>query len=172
MSKTIWTIGHSTRNLADFINNLTEYNIEILVDIRSLPGSSKYPAYNQENLSMSLADFGIEYFHNTLLGGLRPTSKNSKNNVWKNKSFRGYADYMSTPEFAEGIKMLELTALKKRTAIMCAEILWWRCHRSMVADFMKSIGWKVIHIQDNNTNQEHPYTSPAKIIDGNLRYCE
>ena len=170
MEKTLWTIGHSNRTIEEFIQILLHYSIERIVDIRRLPGSDKYPWFNQDRLRESLKENGIEYVYLYLLSGRRPQRKESPNTEWRNKSFRAYADYMETDEFREGISELEKYALEKRSAIMCSEVLWWRCHRSMVADYMKSLGWYVINIFSIDKAEEHPYTSVAKIIDGKLRY--
>ncbi len=167
---TLWTIGHSTRNIGEFISILHHYNISQLVDVRSLPGSNKFPQFNKEELEISLKESNIEYIYLKELGGLRKKIKNSLPNNWKNKSFSNYADYMQTDEFKRGIHKLEIIAQKKPTAIMCSEILWWRCHRSMIADYMKNKGWNVINIQDKKINTPHPFTSVAKIIDGTLTY--
>ncbi len=167
---TLWTIGHSTRNIEDFISLLKEHHIEIVADIRSLPGSNKYPQFNQETLSISIEKAGMEYQYWKGLGGLRKKHKDSKNTVWRNASFRNYADYMDTDTFKENADKLMEVARQKRTCICCAEAVWWRCHRSMVADYFKSKGWTVLHIMAPGKTEEHPYTQPAKIISGRLIY--
>lgn len=169
---TLWTIGHSTHSLEAFIELLTSNSIEVIVDVRSLPGSNKFPQFNKENLEISLPKVGIEYIHLLLLGGRRKINKNSQNTSWRNASFQAYADYMETEDFTSGITILKELANKKRVAIMCAEVLWWRCHRSMIADQLKSEGWTVRHIMSTTKNEEHRYTQPAKIIDGKLNYKE
>ena len=168
----IYTIGHSTHPLEAFLQLLHTYKIQILVDIRSLPGSKKFPQYNIENLQTSLPNAGIEYMHLKDLGGLRKVSKNSKNTSWHNASFRGYADYMETQEFIAAIQNLEKIASKKTTVIMCAEVLWWRCHRSMISDYLKTKGWTVMHILSDTKTEAHHFTAPAKIINGILTYHE
>ena len=170
MNKQIWTIGHSTRSIESFIQILKAYDIKVLADVRSLPGSDKFPQFNQDNLMVSLNENGIEYRYIPLLGGLRPAKKDSLNDAWRNKSFRGYADYMETDDFKKGINILVTLAGQKNTVIMCSEILWWRCHRSMIADYLKSEGWTVCHIRDEYTSEIHPYTSPAKIVGHKLTY--
>jgi uncharacterized protein (DUF488 family) len=165
----IWTVGHSTRELADFLDLLTSNNIEAIADVRSLPGSRKFPQYNSEDLEPSLAGAGIDYVLIKQLGGRRKALPDSPNTVWRHKSFRGYADYMETPGFREGIEILLDLAEKKHTAVMCAEAVWWRCHRSMIADYLESNGAIVEHIMDAK-NVIHPYTSAAKIVKGNLVY--
>lgn len=167
---TIWTIGHSTRELEEFIELLKENRIEALADVRSFPGSRKFPRFNAEALSVSLPAAGIEYIPFKQLGGRRKVRKDSPHTVWRNEAFRGYADYMDTDEFKKGIDDLLKLAADKRTAIMCSEAVWWRCHRSMISDYLKSIGVKVIHIMARGKTEEHPYTSAAKLEDGKLVY--
>jgi len=166
----IWTIGHSTHTLEEFIIILKSFNIQLVVDIRSLPGSKRYPHFNREFLENSLPEKNIEYIHLGGLGGRRRAKKDSVNLGWRKESFRGYAVYMESEEFKESIHELELLSYQKRTVYMCAEVLWWRCHRSMVSDYLKLNGWKVIHILSAEKSEEHPYTQPARIIDGKLLY--
>jgi len=168
--KIIWTIGHSTKTLDEFIDNLKTFDIELIVDVRGLPGSSKFPQFNKENLMVSLPEKGINYIHISNLGGRRKVNKDSKNTAWRHAAFRGYADYMETADFKIGIDQLIFIAEKNRTAIMCAEVLWWRCHRSLIADYLKLNDWKVIHILSNHKTEEHPFTQPAKIKNGRLDY--
>jgi uncharacterized protein (DUF488 family) len=104
------------------------------------------------------------------LGGRRKVDPNSKNTAWRHEAFRGYADYMETEAFQKGIEELEALASKKATAYMCSEAVWWRCHRSMISDVLKLRGWKVLHIMSETKAEEHPYTGPARIVDGQLRY--
>lgn len=166
----IWTIGHSTRALADFISLLADNKIETLADVRTLPGSTKYPQYNQETLIKSLPIAGIDYVYLKGLGGLRKPHKNSKNTVWRNISFRAYADYMETDEFKKNTAELMAMAKQKRVCLCCSEAVWWRCHRSMIADYLKSKGWQVNHIMGADKIEKHPYTQPARIIEGQLSY--
>ena len=166
----IWTVGHSTRELADFLRLLEDNGIEAIADVRSLPGSRKFPQYNSEDLEISLAEAGIDYLLIKQLGGRRKVLPDSPNTVWRHKSFRGYADYMETPGFREGIEILFDLAERKRTAVMCAEAVWWRCHRSMIADYLKSRGAIVEHIMDGKKNVIHPFTSAASIKNGRLYY--
>lgn len=170
MQKIIYTIGHSTRTLAQFIELLETFSIEVVADVRSYPGSSRYPQFNKESLLKELQSRGLLYLHLPALGGRRKSSPQSKNTAWKNAAFRGYADYMETVDFKKGIAELENTGTKYRTAFMCSEAVWWRCHRSMIADYLKVKGWKVMHILNNKKAEEHPYTAVAKIVDGNLYY--
>jgi len=166
----IYTIGHSTHSIENFIAMLQSFDIKILIDIRSLPGSSKYPQFNKENLKISLEENDINYIHIQELGGRRKVQKNSKNTRWRNASFRGYADYMETEGFINGITKLEEIASQTTSAYMCAEAVWWRCHRSMVSDYLKAKGWTVMHITGVNKASEHSYTSPAVVIGAQVHY--
>jgi uncharacterized protein (DUF488 family) len=164
------TIGHSTRSLDEFIEILKSFRIEILVDVRSFPGSRRYPHFNREALKASLGASGIDYIHLPELGGRRKPLPDSLNMTWRNESFRGYADYMETDEFRAGIERLLNLARDRRTAIMCSEAVWWRCHRSMISDYLKAKGVEVIHILAAGKSQAHPYTSAARIVNGELSY--
>ena len=167
---TIWTIGHSTRTIEEFIDLLRDNQIEILVDVRHFPGSRKFPHFNKGALHDALVAAGIRYEHLVELGGRRPVRLDSHNVVWRNASFRGYADYMETQPFHDGIDRLLEIARSGRTAIMCSEAVWWRCHRSMIADYLKAIGVHVFHILSSKKAQEHPYTSAAQLVGGRLSY--
>ena len=169
---TIYTIGHSTRAIDEFLELLSEFEIEVLVDVRRYPGSRKFPHFNQEALQETIENNGMEYHHIEVLGGRRKVHKDSKNTRWRLDSFRGYADYMETDEFAEGVQLLQDIALQKTTAYMCSEVVWWSCHRSMISDDLKAKGWEVIHIMGLKNAQEHPYTSPAIIENGKVSYEE
>lgn len=167
----IWTIGHSTRTIDEFISLLQANQIRSLADVRSLPGSRRYPQFNKEALADSLSKVGIRYEHFPELGGRRKAKPESTNTAWRNASFRGYADYMETEEFQKGVKrLLDFAADAGPTAIMCAEAVWWRCHRSLISDCLKARGVEVMHIFDENKTEPHPYTSPASIADGRLSY--
>ncbi|HKY26420.1 MAG TPA: DUF488 domain-containing protein [Pyrinomonadaceae bacterium] len=167
---TVWTVGHSTRSADEFNNLLTSHHIRNLVDVRSLPGSRRHPQFNQKNLSESLRTVGIEHHHLPSLGGRRRPKPDSKNTAWQNASFRAYADHMESEEFAEGVKSLLELARQASTAIMCAEALWWRCHRGLVADYLKASGVNVVHIMGPSNIEDHPFTSAARIVDGQLNY--
>ncbi|MGI8951018.1 MAG: DUF488 domain-containing protein [Chitinophagaceae bacterium] len=171
-SKIIYTIGHSTKSLEDFIQILQSFHIQLLADIRRFPGSRKFPHFNKDFLSASLKNSGINYIHLEELGGRRKPLVNSQNNAWRNASFRGYADYMQTNEFKKAVEQLEKLAQQQLTCYMCSEAVWWRCHRSMVSDYLKTKGWIVMHIMNKEKAVEHPYTPVAKIIQGNLFYKE
>lgn len=166
----IWTIGHSTRPIQEFLNILKSFDLQTLVDVRSFPGSRRYPQFNKERLRASLADEGIAYVHMPELGGRRRAKPDSLNMAWRSEMFRGYADYMETDGFREGIdRLLELTRAQ-RVAVMCAEAVWWRCHRSLISDYLKVKGIKVDHILEAGKSDEHPFTSAASIVNGELSY--
>lgn len=168
--KQIWTIGHSTHSFEAFTDMLQSFGIERVADIRSYPGSRRYPHFNKESLEYTLPQKDIQYVHIIELGGRRKPEKDSVNTAWKNAAFRGYADYMSSAAFKKGIQLLTDFAEKERTAYMCSEAVWWSCHRSLVSDYFKLNGWKVMHIMAIGKEQEHPYTAPAKIVNGTLSY--
>ena len=168
----IWTIGHSTRGIDEFISLLDENQIKLLVDVRAFPGSKRYPQFNKETLARSLTTHGIRYEHFPELGGKRKSRPDSHNTAWRNASFRGYADYMETEQFQKGIeRLLDVAAEAGPTAIMCAEAVWWRCHRSLIADYLKARGLEVLHILRANKVEPHPYTPAARIVNGELSYA-
>jgi uncharacterized protein (DUF488 family) len=170
--KTIWTIGHSTHSIDEFIYMLKAFQIEWVADIRSLPGSRRYPHFNKEALQVSLPGSHIKYIHLDKLGGRRKALPDSVNTNWRLAAFRAYADYMETDAFKQAITGLEHLAFQERTAYMCSEAVWWRCHRSLVSDYLKVRGWKVIHIMGPGKAQEHPYTAAAEIVNGELTYSQ
>ena len=168
----VWTIGHSTRSIDDFVSLLKANGIRLVADVRSLPGSKRYPQFNKETLADSLGKVGIRYEHFPQLGGRRKPREDSRNTAWRNASFRGYADYMETKEFDKGAKrFLDLAADAGPAAIMCAEAVWWRCHRSLISDYLKAHAIDVIHILDAKKTEPHPYTSAARIVNGRLSYA-
>jgi uncharacterized protein (DUF488 family) len=166
----IWTVGHSTKSAEEFGRLLQSQEIETLVDVRSFPGSRRYPQFNKESLSEFLLELGIKYAHASALGGRRRPRPDSHNTAWHNASFRAYADHMETEEFEKGVTSLLELASQGRTAIMCAESLWWRCHRSLIADYLKAKGIVVAHILDEKKRELHPFTSVARIVNGKLSY--
>ncbi len=166
----IWTVGHSTHTLDEFLALLAAQRIEILADVRSFPGSRKYPHFGRTALEQSLRAAGVRYEHLPELGGRRRVAPNSHNTAWRNASFRGYADYMETPAFQAGIDRLLALAGTGRTAYMCAEAVWWRCHRGLISDYLKVRGVDVLHIISETQTQPHPYTSAARIADGRWSY--
>lgn len=172
LQNSIWTIGHSNHTLDKFIIILKSFQIEYLVDIRRYPGSRRYPHFNKDALQTSLLREHIQYSHEIDLGGRRTPKQSSKNTAWRVDAFRGYADYMETELFKSSVQRLQGLALKARTVYMCSEALWWSCHRSLVSDFLKVRGWQVMHIMDKDKAEEHRYTSPAKIVQGELFYSE
>ncbi|GAB2539385.1 DUF488 domain-containing protein [Rhodanobacter koreensis] len=169
--RTIWTIGHSTRSLEEFLGLLTEYQIEAVADVRSFPGSRRHPYFARDALAETLPAHGIVYRWLPQLGGRRKVRPGSPNNAWRNASFQAYADHLASAKFAEGMHELLTLAAGKRTALMCAEAVWWRCHRSLISDVLKLRGIEVIHIIDAAHSTLHPYTSPARIVDGQLSYA-
>jgi nicotinamide-nucleotide adenylyltransferase len=169
-NKRIFTIGHSTRDINDFVQLIKDYGIEEVVDIRTIPKSRHNPQFNSGNLETALIENAIKYKHVKELGGLRKADKNSINTFWKNDSFRGFADYMQTQEFKEGISKLIKLSVKKRTAIMCAEILPWNCHRSLIADLLTAKQFSVTHIINHNETLEHKINEHAERNCGSLIY--
>lgn len=170
VATTIWTVGHSTRSIEEFNHILNTHEIKMLADVRTFPGSRRYPQFNHQDLSNSLQSIGIQYVHLRELGGRRKAHADSKNMAWNNAGFRGYADHMETDEFKKGIEALLELAARQRTAVMCAEAVWWRCHRSLISDYLKSHGVTIVHIIDEKKIEEHPYTSVARIVNGELTY--
>jgi len=171
-SKEIFTIGHSTRSIEELISLLKAHGIQMVIDLRTIPKSKFNPQFNQEALKLSLKENKISYRHMKELGGLRRPKKDSVNTGWINASFRGYADYMQTPSFQEGLEKLEKIALKKRCVLLCAEAVPWRCHRSLVADALVIHKWKVFHIQSKRTAKRHRRTSFLKVKKGLLFYIK
>jgi uncharacterized protein (DUF488 family) len=168
--KQIFTIGHSTHSIDEFVKRLKAHGVELVIDVRRFPGSRRYPQFNKDSFAESMESEGIGYVHLESLGGRRKARPDSRNTAWRNESFRGYADYMETEEFARAAKELTELAREKIAAIMCSESLWWRCHRSMIADYLKAGGWQVTHIIDEKKTEEHPFTSPARVHEGKLVY--
>lgn len=170
--KTIWTIGHSSHTFEELVGMLESFDIQAVADVRRFPGSRKFPWFNKDSLAVTLPEAGIEYHHVVDLGGRRRPHKDSHNDAWRLDAFKGYADYMETPEFVTALKSLEKLASSKRTAFMCSEAVWWSCHRSLVSDALKHAGWNVQHIMGIGKSTEHPYTSPARIEQGELVYSK
>jgi uncharacterized protein (DUF488 family) len=166
----IWTVGHSTRSIDELIEALQSFEIKVLADVRSYPGSKRYPQFNQGNLRASLTEAAIDYQHFPELGGRRRANPDSLNMAWRNESFRGYADYMETEGFRDGIlRLLEIARVSK-TAVMCSEAVWWRCHRSLISDYLRVKGIEVNHIMRTGKSEPHPFTSAARIVNGELSY--
>lgn len=161
----IFTIGHSTRSIDEFIDLLTAHEIRQLVDIRTIPKSRHNPQYGQDSLPQSLEEASISYVYMKELGGLRSSTKDSINDAWRNKSFRNYADYMQTHDFAEGVERLIALAEEQVTAIMCAEAVPWRCHRSLVSDALLARGVESCEIISASSERPHKMT-PFAAVDG------
>ncbi|TAJ87191.1 DUF488 domain-containing protein [bacterium] len=169
----IYTIGHSTRTLEEFQKLLQQYRIEMLLDVRTVPSSRHVPHFNAESLRRSLERRGVEYYHFKGLGGLRKPAKDSRNTGWRNSSFRGFADYMQTAEFQKALAQMMELASTKRAALMCAEAVPWRCHRSLIADALLSLHHgEVRHIISETSVPNHELTPFAAVEEGRLTYPE
>lgn len=167
---TLYTIGHSTHPIEEFLQILQAHGIQALVDVRSIPKSRHCPQFNAEALGPALETSGISYFLMKKLGGRRSTRKSSMNTGWRNASFRGYADYMATEAFAEGLSELIVIAAARKAVVMCAEAVPWRCHRSMIADAMIVRGWEVRDILSAALPAEHHLTPFLRFVDGLITY--
>jgi len=171
MISRIWTIGHSTRRIDIFLSLLGENGIKLVADVRMFPGSKRYPQFGRGALAKSLNEHVVRYEHFPELGGRGKAKPDSKNAAWRNEAFRGYADYMETEDFRNGFaRLVDLAHQSGPTAIMCAEAVWWRCHRSLISDYLKARGVEVIHILDEKKTEPHPFTSAAQILNGDLSY--
>jgi uncharacterized protein (DUF488 family) len=166
----LWTIGHSTRAFDELVEMLRAWRIKTLVDVRTVPRSRRHPQFNTDGLAASLAGQGIAYLHMPELGGFRKPRDDSPNMAWKNESFRGYADYMLTPEFDRAVDALIEIAASSRTAIMCAEAVPWRCHRSLIADALVARGHAVRHITSATKADEHALTQFARVEGERVTY--
>jgi uncharacterized protein (DUF488 family) len=163
------TIGHSTRELPDFLALLERHGVRQVVDVRTFPGSRRYPQFNRETLGAALEEVGIHYVHLPELGGRRRARPDSTNTRWRNAGFRGYADYMEEPEFRRGIDRLISLGSAATTAVMCAEAVPWRCHRSLISDALVARGVAVHHILDDGANP-HALTRFARVVGDEVRY--
>lgn len=165
-------MGHSSRTIEDFLHLLYSYHIQALADVRSYPGSRKFPHFNREHLAQVLSGEGIEYRHLARLGGRRKRGlAESPNSGWRVEGFRNFADYMFSEEFQEGLRELETLAAAKQAAVMCAEAVPWRCHRQLIADALTSLrDIPVLHILDAKTVREHELTHFARVQEGRLIY--
>ena len=168
--RSVWTIGHSTRTIDEFVGLLHANEIRALADVRRFPGSKRYPYFGSEALAERLRPEGIRYLWLPALGGRRAPSRDSPNTGWRNAAFRAYADYIGTPEFAEALAGLTDAASESRLAYMCAEAVWWRCHRRIISDVLTVQGWEVRHILDGNPPALHRLDAPAHLVDGALSY--
>jgi uncharacterized protein (DUF488 family) len=170
MSETIFTIGHSTRPFDKFIEILKTFHIEMVADVRTIPKSRHNPQFNMDSLKKGLEGHGVGYIHMAELGGLRHTTIDSINTGWKNPSFRGYADYMQSPEFANSLEQLITITREKATAIMCAEAVPWRCHRSLIGDALLIQGFKVEDIMSEKISTPHKLTPWARVDGFTITY--
>jgi len=168
MAQRVFTIGHSTRELDEFVALLRENGIERLADIRRYPGSRRYPHFSRESLATTLPQVGIEYIHVEQLGGRRQPRVDSPNTAWRNEQFRAYADHMASDEFRDAVDAL--LASDKITAVMCAEAVPWRCHRNLLADDLVRRGIEVIHILGTNATKPHEMNPNARVAGGHLTY--
>jgi uncharacterized protein (DUF488 family) len=167
---TIWTIGHSTRTADEFVHVLKAHDIEVVADVRRFPGSRRHPQFGDLALEERLAAEGMTYAWLAHLGGRRRGEAGTEHLGWRNPSFRAYAAYTWTEDFARGLEELLHIAAGSRTTLMCSELLWWRCHRALIADVLRFLGMDVIHIAGEGPGTAHPYTSPARIVHGELVY--
>lgn len=170
MPKILWTIGHSTRPIDVFISLLKAHGIQQLIDVRTIPRSRHNPQFNHENVLESLRTEELSYRHMPQLGGLRKPRKDSINTGWRNASFRGYADYMQTEQFGKALEELMAYGRNKKTAIMCAEAVPWRCHRSLIADALVTGDWEIRHIMSETKGDQHQLTSFAVVESSRLSY--
>ncbi|HEX6058699.1 MAG TPA: DUF488 domain-containing protein [Gemmatimonadaceae bacterium] len=166
----LWTIGHSTRAVEELLAVLDAYDIETVVDVRRFPGSRRLPQFGAEALDGALGGRGIGYRWIAALGGRRRPEPDSPNTGWRHPAFRAYADHVASEEFAEGLFELLMIAGGARTAIMCAEVLWWRCHRRLIADVLVSLGLEVVHIRDERQAEPHRLVAPARLARGRLSW--
>jgi uncharacterized protein (DUF488 family) len=170
MQPTVWTVGHSTRALDDFVELIEASKIELVADVRRFPGSRRLPHFASDVLEARLAAVGIAYHWFPALGGRRRPNPESSNLGWRHPAFRAYADHIATEEFADGLFELLMLVPGLRTAVMCAEVLWWRCHRRIIADVLTSLGVAVVHIRDLNISEPHRLAPPARLVRGRLTY--
>lgn len=168
---TLWTIGHSTRDLEAFLAVLEAHRIEAVADVRRFPGSRRLPQFQAASLEAALEARGIAYRWLPALGGRRRPDPASVNVAWRQAGFRGYADHLASEEFAAGLFELLVMARGLRTATMCAELLWWRCHRRLIADVLVCLGFEVVHLRDQVASDAHRLAPPASVVDGELTYA-
>ena len=166
----MWTVGHSTHPLEAFVALVTAHGVTMIADVRKMPRSRRHPQFNVETLPRSLDAAGLGYVHLGGLGGLRRERPDSINRGWRNPSFRAYADYMQTDEFARELEGLLALAARQRVAIMCAEAVWWRCHRSLIADALVARGESVLHILTLERAEPHVLREFARVENGRVTY--
>jgi uncharacterized protein (DUF488 family) len=167
---TVWTIGHSTHTIQEFASLLEQNAIDVVADVRRFPGSRRLPQFQSDALATELAARGIGYVWIAALGGRRRPNPSSINTGWRHPAFRAYADHIQSEEFAEGLFELLMVAEGARTAIMCAEVLWWRCHRRLISDVLTSLGITVEHIMGDEKVERHKIAPPAHIVGGAISY--
>lgn len=172
MTLSIWTIGHSTRSSEDFRRILTSHGIELVADVRRFPGSRRLPQFSSDALAEDLARDDISYRWLPDLGGRRRPTADSANLGWRHPAFRAYADHVASEEFARGLGDLLTLAYGLRTVVMCAELLWWRCHRRLIADVLTTLGIEVLHLRGEEPPIVHTLAPPARIVRGVLTYSE
>jgi uncharacterized protein (DUF488 family) len=164
-------VGHSTRTSDELCGLLALHDIELVADVRRFPGSRRLPHFATDALERSLARAAILYRWIPELGGRRRPNPSSINRAWRQPAFRAYADHIATEEFAQGLNELLMLASGLRTAIMCAELLWWRCHRRLIADVLTALGVHVIHLRDDGPGEPHRLSPPARLVRGTLTYA-
>lgn len=167
---TVWTVGHSTRSWDDFLGVLAAHGIGAIADVRRFPGSRRYPWFASEAMADALPAAGLEYRWLPQLGGRRKVAPGSPNGAWRNASFQGYADHLASAEFAEGLGLALAMAARTRTALMCAEAVWWRCHRRLISDLLVHRGGEVLHVMDAGHVQPHPLHPEARASGDMLVY--
>jgi len=170
MPATMWTVGHSTRTWGEFMALFHACGIQAVADVRRFPGSRRYPWFASAAMARTLPAAGLDYLWLPQLGGRRPVQPGSPNGAWRNASFQGYADHLASAEFAQGLDPLLELAARRRTALLCAEAVWWRCHRRLIADVLVQRGVVVQHILDATHLQAHVLTEGAQVINGRLAY--
>ena len=169
----IFSIGHSTRSMDEFVALLREHGVTVLVDVRRFPGSKRHPHFGADSLASAMAEAGIDYVHEPDLGGYRKPRPDSPHTAWRNDGFRGYADHMDTPAFRAALGRLTQRARERPTAIMCAEAMPWRCHRQLISDALTAVDWEVIHILAAGKAATHRLNPRARRLEGGrLIYAE
>jgi uncharacterized protein (DUF488 family) len=166
---TVWTIGHSTHSIDEFLAILRAYEIECVLDVRRFPGSRLHPQFASDTLKATLDDAGISYRWLESLGGRRAPVRTSVS-AWRHPAFHAYAEHIRTEEFAAGLTELLMISGGLRSAVMCAEVLWWRCHRRLIADVLVSLEIRVIHVRSVSANESHSLSAPARLVRGHLSY--
>ena len=173
MAHAFYTIGHGRRPIGEFVDLLREVDVTLLADVRTMPRSRANPQFNEDALPQALQPFGIAYAHMTDLGGLRGRQKSVApeiNGFWENESFHNFADYAMSERFRSALAHLRERGRKQRCAIMCAETVWWRCHRRIIADYLLARGWKVLHLMGEGRIDPAVMTSGARERNGHLVY--